>query len=994
VLRPRKGPVSGLATVSAIALSVAVACVFAGRVYANPTGSQVVAGQVSMVGSPNQLLITNSPGAIINWQSFSILPGELTRFIQQSSSSSVLNRITGQDPTKILGTLQSNGKVFLINPNGILFGAGARVDVNSLVASTVNLSDADFLAGKLKFGGTGKSGDVSNQGAITTPSGGQVYLIGSSVTNGGVITSPGGDVVLAAGQSVDLADSNDPDMRVVISAPGNRALNVGKVVAESGRVGIYGALVNQLGLISANSAVAGENGKIVLKSSGDTMLGAGSVTSATGGGHGGQIEATGSRVGLTGDAVVDVSGQAGGGTVLIGGDEHGGNPGIQNAGFTYVGPTTQVKADALQSGNGGKVVVWSDQQTQMYGNVSARGADRGGNGGFVETSSKGNLDFQGVVDLRAPSGAAGTLLLDPSDINIQAGPSSADVILPGSAPFTVTAANPTSTLSTADLQNELGLGNVTVSTSSGATAPSGGTITVSAPISWSNSNTLTLAADQDVAINAPITAATGTLRLTAANGGIIQSSGPITAAAVVAVASNGTVELTDPGNAIAVIAGSSNGGLGFSLVNSGSFTVGTVPGSGQAAAVSGITSVNALGYGVVLQTPAAGDITIAAPVNAGSSGVLVGAAGAVVQGAGGLISAGSLIVNAGSAAGVGSSGAPLQTAVSTLQSANSPGPVYVSNSGDLTIDFISALGAVSVNAGGSLTTPTATACDCTRSITGSSVALAANGPMLLSAGALITATNEVALYAGYDAASQTYTNSGNTLTVDGDVSGTTIGLFAGGTITTSGTLTGVVTQTPSLYKGPLSLAQCIVTPSLPGCSALLPTLAQCTVAPSTPGCSAVLPTLAACTTDPTAAGCGVVLPTVAACTTNPAAAGCSVVLPSLAQCTAAPTLPGCGSVLPTVADCAAVPSSAGCATVLPPIQASSVRVVNTVVSAAAATQAGTGPSGISDRVASNQLASNDSKTTDKTTDKTADKISDKTTPGVKPDDAAKKMYCN
>src|SRR5882724_10183801 len=132
-------------------------------------------------------------------------------------------------------------------------------------------------------------------------------------------------------------------MRVVISAPGNQALNVGKVVAESGRVGIYGALVNQLGLISANSAVAGENGKIVLKSSGDAMLGAGSVTSATGAGHGGQIEATGSRVGLTGDAVVDVSGQAGGGTVLIGGDEHGGNPVIQNAGFTYVGPTTQVK---------------------------------------------------------------------------------------------------------------------------------------------------------------------------------------------------------------------------------------------------------------------------------------------------------------------------------------------------------------------------------------------------------------------------------------------------------------------------------------------------------------------------------------------------------------------------------------------------------------------------------------------------------------------------
>ncbi len=403
------------------ALAVAVACFLTGEAGANPTGAEVVAGQVDIVSSPNQLLITNSPGAIINWQSFSILPGELTQFIQQNASSSVLNRITGQDPTQILGALRSNGKVVLINPNGILFGAGARVDVNGLVASTLDLSNADFLAGRLRFNDSGHAAAVGNQGAITTPDGGQVYLIGSSVTNGGVITSPGGDVVLAAGQSVDLADSSNPDVRVVISAPGSEALNVGKVVAETGRVGIYGALVNQMGLVSANSCGEGANGKIVLKSSGDTILGAGSVTSATGAGSGGVIEATGTRVGLMGDALVDASGQSGGGTVLIGGDERGGNPSIQNASSTYVGAATRVKADALESGDGGKVIVWSDRQTRLYGNLSARGGRWGGNGGFVETSSKGYLDFQGIVDLRAPSGLAGMLLLDPSDITIYAG---------------------------------------------------------------------------------------------------------------------------------------------------------------------------------------------------------------------------------------------------------------------------------------------------------------------------------------------------------------------------------------------------------------------------------------------------------------------------------------------------------------------------------------------------------------------------------------------
>jgi hypothetical protein len=828
--------------------------------------------------------------------------------------------------------------VFLINPNGIVFGAGARVDVNALVASTLNLSNADFLAGNLRFNGTSAAGEVSNQGAITTPGGGQVYLIGSSVTNGGVITSPGGDVVLAAGQSVDLADSNVPDVRVVISAPGSQAVNVGQVVAESGRVGIYGALVNQMGLVSANSAVVGENGKIIFKSSGDTLLGAGSVSTATGAGSGGSIEVTGNRVALTDDAMIDVSGQTGGGTVLIGGDERGSNPALRNAALMYVGPTTQIKADALQSGDGGKVIVWSDQQTRMYGNVSARGAGHGGNGGFVEISSKGLLDFHGVADLRASSGASGTLLLDPSDITIHSGPSS-EVTVSGSGPFDITATNATSALSTMDLQNQLALGNVVVSTSSNAAAPNGGTITVAAPVSWSNANTLRLEAEQGIAIDAPITAAAGTLNLWTANGDIVQTNGPIAAAAVVAVAQQGSVRLNDQNNAVGLIAGSANGFLGFSLVNSGSFTVGTVPGFGQAATVSGITSLNAMGTGVVLQTPDAGDITIAAHVNAGSSRVLVGSAGTVVQGTGGLISAGSLTVNADGAAGVGSSAAPLRTAVSTLRSAAASGSVHIGNNGDLTITSIDAADAVNVSTNGSLTTPFGSVCDCAPHITGSSVVLAASGSMLLNTDADITATNEVALYAGYDAASGAYT-SDSSLTVEANVAGSTVGLFAGGEITRSGTLTGAVTETPSLYSTLPSLAQCVATPTLlgcsavlptlatcaatptvPGCSVVLPTLGMCTATPTAPGCSVVLPTLAACTTSPTMAGCNAVLPTLAACTANPAAAGCSVVLPTLAACTTSPTMAGCHAVLPTLAACTANPAAAGCSVVLPTLAA-------------------------------------------------------------------------
>jgi len=396
-------------------------CFGCGIAFANPVGPQVINGQVNFSNQGNLLSITNSPGSIINWQNFSIAPGEITRFNQQNSSSSVLNRIVGQDPSQILGALQSNGRVFIINPNGILFGQNAQVDVNGLVASTLNISNDDFLAGKLNFNAGTTAGDISNQGAITTPTGGQIYLIASNVENSGIITSPKGDVVLAAGHTVQLVDSGNPDVHVVVSAPESHALNLGQIIAEGGKIGIYGALINQRGIVSANSAVVGENGKIVFKASGDTILDAGSKTTATGAGTGGDIYLLGERVGLAGDAAVDASGHSGGGTVLVGGDYHGGNPLIQNAKQTYVSPGVQIKADALQSGDGGKVVVWSDDATRVYGGISARGGAQGGNGGFVEASGKQYLDYRAKVDVSAPMGKGGTLLLDPATITLVGG---------------------------------------------------------------------------------------------------------------------------------------------------------------------------------------------------------------------------------------------------------------------------------------------------------------------------------------------------------------------------------------------------------------------------------------------------------------------------------------------------------------------------------------------------------------------------------------------
>lgn len=396
------------------------ACFGAGQVQANPLGAQVVNGQVSIASQGNVLTVTNSPGAIINWQSFSIGAGELTRFVQQGASSTVLNRIVGQDPSRILGALQSNGRVFLINPNGILFGQGAQVNVAGLVASTLNISNEDFLAGRMKFQAGDKAAGLQNQGSIATPGGGQIYLIAPNVENSGILTSPKGEVVLAAGHSVHLVDGANPDLHVVVSAPDNQALNLGQVVAEGGKIGIYGALVKQRGLVSANSAVVGENGKIVFKASKDALLEAGSRTTATGAGSGGTVHVLGERVGLSGDAKIDVSGQTGGGTVLVGGDYQGKNADVMNARQVYFGQDAEVRADALDNGDGGKVILWADETTRAYGSISARGGQQGGNGGFVETSGKQNLDFNASIDTSAPKGQAGMALLDPDTLTIVA----------------------------------------------------------------------------------------------------------------------------------------------------------------------------------------------------------------------------------------------------------------------------------------------------------------------------------------------------------------------------------------------------------------------------------------------------------------------------------------------------------------------------------------------------------------------------------------------
>ncbi|HEY8356817.1 MAG TPA: filamentous hemagglutinin N-terminal domain-containing protein, partial [Ramlibacter sp.] len=206
---------------AALALSLALALSAAAQ--AAPVGGVVAAGAASIATSGNRTTITQSSrNAVIHWEAFGIAAGEAVRFRQPDANSVALNRVLGSDPSAIFGKLSANGKVFLVNPNGVLFGSGASVNVGGLVASTLDIADGDFMASRYAFSG-GRRATVANHGAIEA-NGGFVALLGADVLNQGRIDARGGSVALAAGRAVTLDVLGDGLLRVSVDSGAVNAL--------------------------------------------------------------------------------------------------------------------------------------------------------------------------------------------------------------------------------------------------------------------------------------------------------------------------------------------------------------------------------------------------------------------------------------------------------------------------------------------------------------------------------------------------------------------------------------------------------------------------------------------------------------------------------------------------------------------------------------------------------------------------------------------------
>ena len=389
---------------------------------ANPVNPAVVAGEATVAGLGTDLVTIQqaSQHAIIHWSQFNIAPSEVTSFLQPVGGVA-LNRIFDASPSLINGALNATGTVFLLNPNGVLFGANAQVNVGGLVASTLHMTDANFLAGSYRFGGpathlglgeTALNGMVRNEGEITAGSFG-AYLFAHNVENAGVIRSPNGHIALAAGASAYL--SNRPDGRglfVEVTSPAGQATNLKDLVADGGQVSLFGKVVNQSGLIQANS-VQQRNGRVELIATDAVTLADGSRIlargDAAGVSHGGMVLAkAGLQTGKTDfqkGALIDVSGGA-----------KGGNGGFIELSASKVTWEGAIRAHALSGYRGGKLLIDPifDANSPITTHVLSGLTDQVINSGLndIEFQSIGDLNVTAQFDLSEwllPAAQTGTL---------------------------------------------------------------------------------------------------------------------------------------------------------------------------------------------------------------------------------------------------------------------------------------------------------------------------------------------------------------------------------------------------------------------------------------------------------------------------------------------------------------------------------------------------------------------------------------------------------
>ncbi|WP_434103622.1 filamentous hemagglutinin N-terminal domain-containing protein [Haemophilus influenzae] len=402
-----------LKPLSAILLSLGVTSIPQSVLASGLQGMDVVHGTATMQVDGNKTIIRNSVDAIINWKQFNIDQNEMVQFLQENNNSAVFNRVTSNQISQLKGILDSNGQVFLINPNGITIGKDAIINTNGFTASTLDISNENIKARNFTLEQTKDKAlaEIVNHGLITVGKDGSVNLIGGKVKNEGVISVNGGSISLLAGQKITISDIINPTITYSIAAPENEAVNLGDIFAKGGNINVRAANIRNQGKLSADSVSKDKSGNIILSAKeGEAEIG-GVISAQNQQAKGGKLMITGDKVTLKTGAVIDLSGKEGGETYL-GGDERGeGKNGIQLAKKTSLEKGSTINVSGKEKG--GRAIVWGDIAL-IDGNINAQGSDIAETGGFVETSGHYlSIDDNVIVKTKE-------WLLDPDNVEIKA----------------------------------------------------------------------------------------------------------------------------------------------------------------------------------------------------------------------------------------------------------------------------------------------------------------------------------------------------------------------------------------------------------------------------------------------------------------------------------------------------------------------------------------------------------------------------------------------
>jgi filamentous hemagglutinin family protein len=367
-----------------------------------------------------------------SFESFGLTAAQTATFFSDPQVMNILSRVVGGDASLINGLLEvvgSDANLYLINPAGIVFGSQARLNVGgdffATTADGIGLRDGGWFdaVGAMDYGsltgtpfqfrfGQAEPGAVVNSGDLAVPTGQRLGLIGGTVINMGSLTASAGEVLITAVPGENILRLSQPGQLLSLEIP-----------AEDLTATTIAPL-NLPSLLTGGDVTVTSTGTLKLQSTQKEIPIAPGLTVHNGaiavnGEMGGTVVIGGEAIALSG-ATINASGNNGGGTVLIGGEQQGSGS-MPRANFTVIDETSTIRADALDQGDGGRVILWADDTTQFYGDISARGGENGGDGGFVEVSGAENLAFRGRVDTAAPQGEMGSVLLDPTNITIRAG---------------------------------------------------------------------------------------------------------------------------------------------------------------------------------------------------------------------------------------------------------------------------------------------------------------------------------------------------------------------------------------------------------------------------------------------------------------------------------------------------------------------------------------------------------------------------------------------